>query len=185
MSEQVLDFDVIYADFRPRILRYLTRLVGEYDAEDLTQEVFAKISRALPAFRGESQLSTWIYRIATNAAMDRLGAPAFRTTAPDRPPGGPESDGLGDETIPTGEAPGSVEAEVCRRQRYECYRDYIDNLPPNYRTIVFLSEWGELAVGEIADLLGLSVGTVKIRLHRGRLRLLEALKQHCRAEDWL
>ena len=54
--------------------RYLKRIVGESDAEDLTQEVFVKIGQALEKFRGESQLSTWIYQIATNAAFDRFRA---------------------------------------------------------------------------------------------------------------
>ena len=75
MIDQVeLEFEEIYTDFRPKVQRYLTRMVGEHEAEDLTQEVFIKISRALDAFRGESQLSTWVYRIATNAALDRLRA---------------------------------------------------------------------------------------------------------------
>jgi len=67
MSEAILDFQKIHDEFRPKIERYLVRLVGEYEAEDLTQDVFIKISRALQTFRGESQLSTWIYRVATNA----------------------------------------------------------------------------------------------------------------------
>ena len=71
-------FQEIHDIYRPKILRYLSRLVGEHDAEDLTQEVFVKVSRALDTFRGEAQLSTWIYRIATNTALDRLRTPSFR-----------------------------------------------------------------------------------------------------------
>ncbi|MDE3089851.1 MAG: RNA polymerase sigma factor, partial [Chloroflexota bacterium] len=52
MNQIVLDFDQIHADFRPKIQRYLTRLVGKDEAEDLTQEVFVKVGRALPTFRG-------------------------------------------------------------------------------------------------------------------------------------
>src|SRR3970040_1463702 len=66
------DFQSIHARFRPRVLRYLARLVGEAEAEDLTQAVMLKISAALPGFRGDSSVSTWIYRIATNAGLDRL-----------------------------------------------------------------------------------------------------------------
>ena len=60
MSDAQLDFQKIHDDFRPRLQRYLARLVGEFEAEDLTQEVFLRISRALPTFRGDSQLHTWI-----------------------------------------------------------------------------------------------------------------------------
>ena len=78
MSNDESEFQKIYDSFRPKILRYLTRLVSEYEAEDLTQEVFVKINQALKTFRGESQLSTWIYRIATNVALDRLRSPSFQ-----------------------------------------------------------------------------------------------------------
>ena len=78
MKADVPDFEQIYADFRPRIHRYLTSMVGELEAEDLAQEVFVKLSQALDTFRGEAKLSTWIYRIATNAALDRMRSPSFR-----------------------------------------------------------------------------------------------------------
>ena len=57
MSDDELEFQRIHETFRPKIHRYLTHLVGEHEAEDLTQEVFVKVSRALKTFRGESQLS--------------------------------------------------------------------------------------------------------------------------------
>ncbi len=77
-----IDFNEAYEKFQPKIARYLTRLVGEHGIDDLTQEVFVKVSLGLKNFRGESQLSTWIYRIATNAALDRLRSPSsFRSPA--------------------------------------------------------------------------------------------------------
>jgi RNA polymerase sigma-70 factor (ECF subfamily) len=187
MSEAVLDFQVIHAEFRPKILRYLSHLVGEYEAEDLTQEVLIKINRALPTFRGESRLSTWIYRIATNAALDRLRAPSFKRIVESELLDGFDADELEveAEAVRMEEELSSLEQHICRKERYACYRDYIENLPTNYRTIVALSELEELAAGEIADILGLSLDTVKIRLHRGRARLLQELKAHCKAEDWL
>lgn len=86
MDNLELEFQKIHETFRPKIHRYLTRLLGELEAEDLTQEVFVRVSRALPTFRGESQLSTWLYRIATNAAIDRLRSPSFQQLAPQRLP---------------------------------------------------------------------------------------------------
>ena len=58
-------------------------------------------------------------------------------------------------------------------------------MPLNYHTVVALSELEDLAASEIAEILGLSLDTVKIRLHRGRGRLLQELRTHCKAEDWL
>jgi len=78
MTERELKLEEIYDTFKPKILRYLKRLVGEHEAEDLTQEVFTKIGEALKDFRGDSQISTWIYRIATNAALDRLRSSSFQ-----------------------------------------------------------------------------------------------------------
>jgi RNA polymerase sigma-70 factor (ECF subfamily) len=187
MEGATLDFQTIHADFRQRIQRYLTRLVGEYEAEDLTQEVFIKISQALHNFRGESKLSTWIYRIATNTALDRLRSPSFKRMVQDE--SWENADSLFIEIeirdVMLGGGAPSPEQHLFRKERYECYWDHIRHLPTNYRTIVILSELEELAANEIAEILGLSVDVVKIRLHRGRTRLLQELRDHCRAEDWL
>jgi RNA polymerase sigma-70 factor (ECF subfamily) len=79
----------------------------------------------------------------------------------------------------------SVEQQLFRRERAACYQDCIETLPENYREVVVLSELEKLAADEIADMLGLSVEAVKMRMHRGRLQLLQVLKSHCKAEDWL
>ncbi len=187
MCEDMLDFQQIYNDFRPKIQRYLTRMVGEYEAEDLTQEVFVKVSQALPAFRRESQLSTWIYRIAANTALDRLRTLPYQRTLQLGLLNGFDSDEVetGDKVVGAQNEVPSLEQQLCNKERYDCYCDFIKNLPPNYRLVVALSELEELAAKEIADILGLSIETVKIRLHRGRTRLLQELKAHCNPEDWL
>jgi RNA polymerase sigma-70 factor, ECF subfamily len=181
----VLEFDKIHADFRAKVLRYLERMVGKAEAEDLTQEVFIKISRKLDTFRGESQLSTWIYRIATNTALDRLRDPALKRITPEKPLSSADKvDGEERGTEITA-AESSLDQQICRKERRECYQDFIQDLPPNYRTVVALNELEEFTANEIADILGLSLDVVKIRLHRGRTRLLSALKSHCKPEDWL
>ncbi len=187
MSAAMPDFQKIHSDFRPKIVRYLTRLVGAAEAEDLTQEVFVKVNRSLISFRGDSKLATWIYRIATNAALDKLRAPSFRRNASD---GRLDNQEDGETTIEnrvsrSAAAAVSPEQQACSQEMFECYRDYIGALPLSYRTVVALSELEELTANEIADILGLSVDTVKIRLHRGRARLLKELKAHCKPEDWL
>jgi RNA polymerase sigma-70 factor (ECF subfamily) len=183
MEDSELDFREIYADYQPRILRYLARLAGEAEAEDLVQEVFIKVDRGLKTFRGESQLSTWLYRIATNTAIDKFRSASYQH----------EADlgwlDISEETeirdAWSGQESLSVERQVMRKERYECYVDFMKRLPPNYRAVVVLSELEELNNNEIAEILGLSLDVVKIRLHRGRARLLQELKTNCRAEDWL
>ncbi len=183
MLSGTLEFEKIHESFRPKINRYLTRLVGEGEAEDLTQEVFVKVSRALKAFKGESQLSTWIYRIATNAAIDKMRKSSFLQSAQET--SFDESSETESKDLWTGEEPPSPEQQLFRKERYECFIEFVQDLPPNYRTVVVLSDLEELTDNEIAEILGLSLQAVKIRLHRGRAKLLQELKAHCNAEDWL
>jgi len=168
-------FQDIHDTFRPRVLCYLARLVGEHEAEDLAQEVFVKVERGLPRFRGDARLSTWIYRIATNAAVDRMRGASARQSAEFR---------LLDNTREFAEVP-SLDQHLMRKDLHACFGRFVDGLPVNYRAVVVLSEVEEFTDREIADILGLSVRTVKIRLHRGRARLLQELKANCKAEDWL
>lgn len=183
MDDGQLEFQKIYDAFQPKILRYLVRLVGEPEAEDLTQEVFVKVSQALKTFRGDSQLSTWVYRIATNAAIDKIRTASFRQSAEQSSLD--DSNETEDKDAWTGEETPSLEQLLMRKEMVECFMDYVGHLPVSYRTVVVLSELEGLANGEITEILGLSLDAVKIRLHRGRARLLEELKTHCKAEDWL
>jgi RNA polymerase sigma-70 factor (ECF subfamily) len=183
MSCDERDFQRIHETYRPRLQRYLTRVVNEYEAEDLTQEVLVKVSQALPAFRGESQLSTWIYRIATNAAIDRMRTVSFRQDVQSSPLD--DTDGMEDQEVWIGEGIPSPDHRLLRKERFECFESFVQHLPPSYRTVVVLAELEEFSNREIAEILGLSLDTVKIRLHRGRTRLLQELKAYCKAEDWL
>ena len=72
MTKDKLSFQEIYERFHPGILRFLSKLLGGDEAEEVAQEVFLKVDRGLEKFRGESSVGTWIYGIARNAAIDRL-----------------------------------------------------------------------------------------------------------------
>ncbi len=177
------DFTQLHESLRPKIQRYVARLIGPDQAEDLTQEVFVRVAQALPTFRGESQPSTWVYRIATNAAIDKLRSAASRHDSQQHSLDDPlEVDA---KDIWTGEEMPSLEQQAMRNEMYECYQSFVMNLPLNYRTVLVLSELEQLTNEEIAEIVGLTVDTVKIRLHRGRRRLLKELKEHCKAEEWL
>ena len=185
MQHGELEFQTIYADFQPRILRYMGRMVGEREAEDLTQEIFVKVNRALAGFRGESSLSTWLYRIATNAALDRRRSPSFRRSTllrlvDDVSEAGAEAEPGGGEAR-AGERAPSAEEQLIRKEMNECIRDFVEKLPDNYRTTLVLSELEGLKDGEIAEILGVSLETVKIRLHRARAKLKRELMLHCDA----
>ena len=131
--------------------------------------MLVKVSQALPTFRGDSKLSTWIYRIATNTALDRFRSPSFQRAA---------RAALKDLRLPTEEALG-IDQELVRKEMNACIRRYIDTLPPRYRSAVILSEDEGLTNQQIADVLAISLDTVKIRLHRARSRLKHELGSGC------
>jgi RNA polymerase sigma-70 factor, ECF subfamily len=171
-TSATLEFQAVHDRFRPRVLRYLTRLVGEGEAEDLTQSVMLKVSEGLPDFRGDSNLSTWIYRIATNAALDRLRRKTIE------PPD--EVEGESDQAdVPQAEQAPSAETAAIREEMNACIREFIERLPGNYKTVMVLSELEGFKNDEIAAILGLSLDTVKIRLHRAREKLRKALGAGC------
>ncbi|HCZ11880.1 MAG TPA: RNA polymerase subunit sigma-24 [Nitrospiraceae bacterium] len=165
-------FEQIYNEFRTPVLRYLQRLIGAGEAEDAAQEVFVKVHRGLRDFRKNSRLSTWVYRIATNAAVDRMRSPSFRQ---EQPLGmdNEETDVFYDKKTPP------PDVQLIRKEMSECIRGYVDALPPHSRTILVLSELEGFKNGEIAEILGVSLDTVKIRLHRARARLKKTLEAHC------
>jgi RNA polymerase sigma-70 factor, ECF subfamily len=165
-----MNFQELYKEFQPRIRRYLCHLVGPDEAEDVAQDVFAKVSQALPEFRGDSTVSTWIYRIATNSAVDRL-----RSLSAQRLSEVP----LDGENRATDGSP-DAEHRVFQKEMRDCLDQYIDRLPASYRSVFVLSEDEGLTNPEIADALGISLHTVKIRLHRACLRLRLELERRCR-----
>jgi RNA polymerase sigma-70 factor (ECF subfamily) len=168
------NFDNIYHEFHPKIYRYLTRLCGETDAQDLTQIVFLKVSQALDGFRGDSSLATWIYRIATNTAHDHAASSsikqkkvmvfldALETT----------------DELPALTTPGTDNEHIIKEMN-DCIRGIIDQLPENYRTVLVLSEFEGFTNPEMAEMLGLSLDTIKIRLHRARTHLRKAMECQC------
>jgi RNA polymerase sigma-70 factor (ECF subfamily) len=182
MAENGLDFQEIYAAFQPKILRYLVSLVGESEAEDLTQEVFVKIGRALKNFRGECKLSTWLYRIATNAAVDKLRSPVFFEASQEGCSTGSLAAGETENIemdVLTAEKGPNIEQQLVRAEMDTCVAGFINRLPENYRVVIVLSELEGLRNAEIAEILGVTLEMVKIRLHRARTKLREELIKHC------
>lgn len=168
------NFDTVYREFQPRIHRYLSHLSGEAEASDLTQAVFLKVSQSLADFRGESSLATWIYRIATNTTHDHALSSRTKQRINELPFN--ETSSLGD--FPDLDSPGA-DREYIRHEMNACIRGVVDQLPEDYRTVLILSEFDEFTNREIAEILAVSIDTVKIRLHRARIRLREAMTCQC------
>jgi len=162
------DYQAIYREYQPKIFRYLCNLCGESEANDLTQIVFLKVSQALDSFRGDASISTWIYRIATNTAHDHARSIQV----------GACENGVDVESISSSDS-SETDQEYVRREMNACIRGIVDELPEQYRRVLILSDFEELSNQEIADILEISLDSVKIRLHRARRKLREALECQC------
>lgn len=155
------------------IRRYVGSLVrNPEEAEEITQETFLRAHRRLASLEDPARLSPWLYRIATNLSYDRLRSSRRKPLTAPLSEEGP----LGAE--PTDPAPG-LELLIEQREMSSCVWDYLDTLPDSYRAVILLHDLQGLSNPEIADLLGISLATAKIRLHRARGRLREALDSNC------
>jgi RNA polymerase sigma-70 factor, ECF subfamily len=149
-----------------RVHAVCRRIAGSSrDADDAAQEAMISIVRGLPRFDGRAQFSTWAYRIATNAALDELRRrkrrPALHVV--DEEGAVPEPvDPLADRQV-TG---------IVDRMAIDAA---LDELPEEFRAAVVLRDVGDLDYAEIAEALGVPVGTVKSRIARGRAQLTTAL----------
>jgi RNA polymerase sigma-70 factor (ECF subfamily) len=129
-------------------------------AEDLAQEVFVKLWKALPGYDGRAQLSTWIYAITRNAAVSALRG-RRRSLSMSDPAVLAEAEAVG-------AAPDAAPAEARLRRQ-------VDALPDKQRQAVTLYYLDERPVAEVAEMMGLPVNTVKTHLHRARASLARAL----------
>ncbi len=170
-----IDFQKIHNEFRPRIFHYLSGMAGKDNAEDLTQVVFEKVSRGLSNFRGESSIATWIYRIATNVALDHSRLASTRKTLVFLD----TIDDSCDRNIISDEKPPDADRGLMKREMNACIHRIVKRMPESERTVLILSEFEGMKNLEIADILDISLNTVKIRLHRARARLRIEIKAEC------
>jgi RNA polymerase sigma-70 factor (ECF subfamily) len=142
-------FDVIVERHRRAVYQVCYRFVNNHeDASDLAQEVFVRAWRALPKFKGNAALSTWLYRIAVNVCLNRVSARRLETEPI-------ESDRFEDTTL---EDPGEG---LIRTERAAAVRRAIAALPDKQRATLILRVYHDLSHRQIADVLGSSVGAVK------------------------
>ena len=150
------------------------------DAEEVTQDVLLKVHRKIGAFRGDSALSSWIYRITFNAAMSRLRTSRLARAADherDRLVAAqPDSDEAGYVQRQTPDWSHMPDEELLRAQLRESLSRAIDELPEIYRVPVLLRDIQGLSTEEASSRLRLKDQTLKSRLHRGRVLLRQRLR---------
>lgn len=163
---EVAAFSELVARYQERIYRFLLRLTrSQEDARELAQETFLSAYQALPRWRPEARLSTWLFRIARNQALDRLRrTQRVEFVALD--------EGLADH-IPA-DTP-TPEAALQARQRIAALEGALARLSVEHREILLLRDIEDLSYEDIAEVLGIGLGTVKSRIARARAGLLQHL----------
>jgi RNA polymerase sigma-70 factor (ECF subfamily) len=156
--------EALYHRYKRRVFALAVRIAGTGEAEEVVQEAFIRIFRGLAKFRGDAALSTWIYRLAVNAALSHR---ARRGTAPLRGEGDPDAAEL--DAHPAAE-PAARDAVLRARLERALIR-----LPQGYRTVIVLHDVEGLEHEQVAEILGCHVGTSKSQLHKARARLRELL----------
>jgi RNA polymerase sigma-70 factor, ECF subfamily len=177
----MLNYHEIYDSYYQKIQRYLARIVGHDEAEDISQEVFIKINKSLDTLQDENKLSYWIYRVALNAARDhiRMKKSKIPVVSFEDLSGAIDSGShsklkeFADTRLKT------PDEKLIKDEMMQCYIDFIEKLPEKYYEIYVLDEFEGLSNQEIADKLSISIDTVKIRLHRARTELHALLRKNC------
>ena len=164
-------FDEIVERHKGAVFRAaLSALRNREDAEDVTQETFITAYRKLDTFRGESQLRTWLSRIAWNRSMDHRRRGRFRSFLHLDEPDAVE--------LPSLEA--DPERATLAASAHARVRREIDRLPENLRDTLLLASAGDLDYASIAEMLGVREGTVKSRVFEARAMLRSTLKDAAR-----
>jgi RNA polymerase sigma-70 factor (ECF subfamily) len=171
-GEQELFSDLVQR-YQGRLVNYLYRLLrSTQEAEDLAQEVFFKIYKALDRYDPKYKFSTWLFRVAQNAAIDQIRKRRLLLVSMDRQ--GSSDDDLGTWEFASSDP--SPYGDLRNRERGEAIQVAIDGLPWDYRELIVLRHFGELSYDEIATLKEMPLGTVKNKLFRGRQMMKERLR---------
>lgn len=166
MSEQEKIFNQIVKDYSERLWWHVRRFVNSHeDADDLLQEIFLKVWAALPSFRGESQLFTWVWRIATNETLNHLRKEKVRAAL----------------------RFSSIDAEMERRIQEDPYFNgtaverelarAVVKLPEKQRQVFIMRWWDDLSYEEISAITGTSVGALKASYHIAQEKIRAAVSE--------
>lgn len=168
-------FSIFVLRYQERVFRLLVRMLGDRaEAEDLAQEVFISVFKSIDGFRGDAQLSTWVYRVAANHCRNRIKYMVRRRRQ--------LTDGYDEQSDEAAESAGNGRSEAPdqlmeARQTERMLQQGLLALDEEQRTLVVLREVEHLSYEEIMAITGLPEGTVKSRLHRARAGLREYIER--------
>lgn len=161
--------------YQNRLVSYLYRRLRNLDeAQEVAQEVFLKIYQALDRFDPKYRFSTWIFRVAQNAAIDLMRKRRLKLVPLTRQDD--EDDETRDWDLPSPER--DAYGDLRNVERGEAIQEAIEDLPEEYRELIVLRHFGDLSYDEIATSQEMPLGTVKNKLFRGRQMLKETLRDY-------
>ncbi len=175
-------FEQLVNRFQGQVFNFIYRMISNREeAEDLAQEVFVSIFKNIDGFRGESSLSTWIYRITANHCKNRRKYLGRRRV---ERPMNPENENaeMASSHIPTAVGVSRPDELVEGYQTEVVIQRAIAELDEEQRTILVLRDIQSVSYEDISEITGLALGTVKSRLHRARMTLKDKLAPYLRAQ---
>lgn len=168
-------FETIYQQYASRVYALCLRMLRDpVEAEDLTQEAFLQVFRKLNTFRGESAFSTWLHRLTVNLVLMRLRKKSPPTVSIEAT--ADQDSEIDPPTVDVGAPDLRLEGSIDRLRLERC----IEQLPAGYRAIFVLHDIQGYQHGEIAEIVGRSVGDSKSQLHKARMRLRRLLNEEQR-----
>jgi RNA polymerase sigma-70 factor, ECF subfamily len=172
-------FNALVRLYERRVFALIVRMVGNRaEAEDLAQEVFVQVFKAIGSFRGESKLSTWIYRIAVNLSKNRSKYLRVRHSDQQEQLEAVEDRAHGAEDRPPHGASIERPDELAAGKQLErIVHQAILELEPSFRECLVLRDIEDLSYEEIGAITGVAEGTVKSRIHRARAQLKELVER--------
>lgn len=158
-------FEQLVGELSGPLFGYLRKMLGNgADADDLLQETLMRIARSLPTLEKSAAVKSWAFRIASNLAIDHIRRNKRASLV---------------EFTEEHDPDDQEEDRLVLDEMNSCVREVIDGLPPDYRAAIVLFNLEGKSVAETAEILGTSVGATKVRIHRAKQRLKEALNREC------
>jgi len=172
-----LGFENIFTSYEKPLYNFVLRMVKDTQtAEDLTQDIFIKIYKKLKSFRGEASVSTWVYKIATNAYLDYVRSSGYKKNSLsdyiDEGENEKWNHGQYEKII-------AIDEQAIKSEMNTCIQRFLNDLPEDYRAVIVLHDLQDLKNKEIADILNCTLEIVKIRLHRARKKFRTVLADNC------
>jgi len=173
-------FDELVRRYTSIVYRVLYKILRhEEDTQDALQDTFVSAYRALPRFRQDARFSTWIYRIATNAALMKARARKNNMVSLDHPSEDPDAQSAWE--LPDWSA--TPDEEIMTGETRRIMEDAIQALPPEQRAAFVLHDIQDLSSAETAQAMGITVSAVNSRLHRARVFLRDRIGRHLNVTD--